>query len=103
MLGFKTFGNLMTDLIKMEPGKGVYVLTLHRFPCFGASEAVCSTTYYLPSRMSVRLMVKMYQAEYGYRLSDFTLRYFNTRLIVSKDCDAPHFNIIDVDVQEAIQ
>lgn len=48
----------MTDLIKLERGKGVYVLTLHRFPCFGKSEAVCSTTYYLPSRKSVRLMVK---------------------------------------------
>lgn len=92
----------MTDILKLERGKGVYVLTLHRYPCFGVSDAVCSTTYYLPSKKSVRLLVKMYLSQYGYRLADFTLRYFNTGLIVSKDCEAPHFNVIDVDVAEAI-
>lgn len=92
----------MIDLVKCERGKGVYVLTLHRYPCYGIHEAVCSTTFYLPSKNSVRMLVRMYVAQYGYRLTDFTLRYFNTGLIVSKDCDAPHFNVVDVDVAEAI-
>lgn len=92
----------MTDLIKLERGKGVYVLTLHRVHTFGECEHDFSTTYYLPSRKSVRMLVKMYMTEYRYSISDFTLRYFNTGLIVSVDCDAPHFNVVDVDVAEAI-
>lgn len=92
----------MTDILKMERGKGVYVLTLHRYRFYGISHAGCTTTFYLPSKKSVRMLVHMYVAQYGYNVRDFTLCYFNTGLIVSKDCDVPHFNIIQVDVQEAI-
>lgn len=93
----------MTDLLKMERGKEVYVLTLNRIHIIGESEHSLCTTYYLPSKKSVRLLVRMYISQYGYRLTDFTLRYFNTGLVVSEDCDAPHYNLVNLGLDKVME
>lgn len=92
----------MTDLVKCERGKGVYILSIPRYKCWGFNEYQHLLTFYLPSLKAVRLVISEYMAQYGYSERDFILRYFNTGLIVSKDCEAPHFNIIDVDVADAM-